>query len=325
MAKRRKKKPTLFELLRDRLRILMAADDELVVEIQKTESSIWRSVLAFMRQFTVRNGRLVKESNSTRLNGLIAKQTKKIIRDSTLDSKIADFLPNFDEVDRLAAAIYAMVIPNPKIPDTKVAKRQAIETVTTTLGDLKALDPVYIKPLQRRIFQAVQTQMKFSDAVDSLRVYVKGTTPSGGELARYSRQVSADVLNGYSGFIDQQIAEANDLDGFFFSGSLINTSRRTCIDMVKGAGEFASLAIEPGLFPVSAIPEIVKRGKNNKGWRPETNAANYPILRNGYNCRHNLIYTSLSTDEAQQARNAALKRASDQLEDFDPRPDSPEK
>jgi hypothetical protein len=86
--------------------------------------------------------------------------------------------------------------------------------------------------------------------------------------------------------------------------------------MVNGSGEYEKIAIEPGLFAIVDIPEIVKLGSNNSGWRPETTAQSYPILRNGFNCRHFLVFTFLSDDEAYKADRARLKAAINQLMDF---------
>lgn len=314
MGKRRK---SIFDYLKERLLILLTADEDLVRDVIATEKSLFGSVLAVLRTFQQKDGHLVRDNDANRLMAKISRNTRRIIRESTIQKKVDAFIPNFGKVDNLTGRIYKDVIGRGAIiPDFDAARQLAIEEMLSAFSESGGLESAYIIPLQRRIFQAVQLQLPFTESVEYIRAYIRGTGPKGGDLARYSRTIATDLINGYSGFADWEVAKANDLDGFYFSGSLIDTSRQTCIDMVNGSGEFEDLAIEPGLFAVEDIPEIVRRGRDNPGWRPETTPETYPIFRNGYNCRHPLVFVPL-TNEEKSTRNR-VKKAIDALRSFKP-------
>lgn len=308
---------TLFDFIQKRLKLLLTADNEFLDSIRSTETSLWSAFLKIINDFTVKDGRIQKDESSTRTLANISRKTRDAIRESTLPKKVDLFLPKFDQVDELSRGIYGDIVGEGFIAaDTRVAKRQAINIVVKSLKDIKGLETQYLLPLQRQMFHAIETNMPFTQAVDLLRNYVRGETKSGGHLARYARQVSTDLLNGYSGFVDWQMAKENGLDGFYYSGSLIKTSRQTCIDLVEGTGEFADLSINGSLYPVEVIPEIVKRSKDNPGWRPETTAETFAIHRGGYNCRHNLIFVPLTRSD--KARLEEIQKSLDRLKDFDP-------
>ena len=310
-------KNNLFDNIRKRLEILSTADNDFVDSVKSTETSLWSSILNFLRSFTVKDGRIQKDESSSRTLATISRETRNVLQKSTLPKKVDLFLPKFDQVDNLSRDIYGEIVGDGFIAaDTRVAKRQAINIVVKSLKEIKGLETQYLLPLQRQLFHAIETNMPFTDAVEMLRIYVKGETETGGQLARYSRQVATDLLNGYSGFVDWQMAKENDLDGFYYSGSLIKTSRKTCIDLVNGGGEYSDLSINGSLYPVEIIPEIVKRSKDNPGWRPETTANTFAIHRGGYRCRHNLIFVPLTRSD--KARLEEIQQELDKLKDFDP-------
>lgn len=312
-----KKNDNLFGNIKERLRILLTADDQFIDDVKKTETSLWSSILKIIRGFSVQNGRIQPGGSSSETSAQIARQTRDALRRSTLPKKVDLFLPKFDQVENLSKDIYSDIVGNGFVAaDTRVAKRQAINVVVKSLKELKGLETQYLLPLQQRLFQAVETNMPFDEAVEMLRQYVRGTTESGGQLARYSRQVATDLLNGYSGYVDWQMALENGLDGFYYSGSLIKTSRQTCIDLVEGQGEFADLTISGALYPVSVIPKIVERAQDNAGWRPETTRTTFAIHRGGFNCRHNIIFVPLT--KADRERVKEIGEMLDGLKGFNP-------
>jgi len=307
----------LIDKIRQRLELLLTADDQFIDDVKSTETSLWSSFLKIIRGFTVKDGRIQKDQNSTRTLQDITRKTRRVLQKSTLPKKVDLFLPKFDQVDTLSRDIYGEIVGDGFVAaDTRVAKRQAINIVVKSLKDLKGLETQYLLPLQRQMFQAIETNMPLTDAVEILRKYVRGETESGGQLARYSRQVSTDLLSGYAGYVNWQMAKENDLDGFFYSGSLIRTSRQTCIDLVEGTGRYADLSIDESVYPVEAIPEIVKRSKDNPGWRPETTAETFAIHRGGYNCRHDMIFVPLTRSD--KKRLEEIRKGLDELKKFDP-------
>lgn len=307
---------SLLDLLKERLLILLTGDEELVREVIATEKSIFRAFLAVFRRFRQENGRLVRDENSVSQMARIRRALLQVISESTLDQKIEAFLPNFERVEELTNDIYQDILDGGTIPELDAFRALAIDQMLSAFDERRGLDPAYIIPLQRRIFETVQLQMPFTEAVQYIRAYIVGTGNNGGELAKYSRTIATDLINGYSAFADYQIAKANNLDGFYFSGSLIDTSRQTCIDMVEGAGEFEDLAIEPGLFAVEDVDKIVERARDNSGFRPETTEETYFIFRNGYNCRHFMVFTYLSDEE--RSTRERIRKAVEGLKDFAP-------
>ena len=318
MGKRRK---SLTELLAEKLLLLLTAGDALTALLIGAEKSIFSAVLASLRSFSLKSGKLVSDEGNRRLMADITRNTKKVVRGVDLTDTINAFLPKFDEVDTLNEGIYKQIVgTGATFPDSSPMKELAIQQLISAFDDLKGLESGFEIPLRRRLFEAVTLNMELNAAVEYLRAYIVGETEAGGNLAHYGRTIAKDLLNGYTGYADWQIAKANGLDGFYFTGPLVKNSRQTCIDMVNGSGEFEELAIEPGLFAVDDIPKIVDLAKDNKGFRPETTAETYPIFRNGYNCEHLLVFVPLSN--AEKETRARVKEAVENGNFLDPGTDN---
>lgn len=293
---------TLFELIRKRIALLLTADDIFLKSIRRTEFALWRIFNSILNNLTVRSGRIVKDESSTSVIINSRRNVTKAIAKSPLKQTVTDFLPRFDQVESLQGKIYGRIASRPgfKMPNTAVAKRMAVERVVASLGELRGLDPVYIQPLIQRMFTAVESQMQISAAREYIRDYIVGTSPSGGQLSRYSRQITMDLLNGYDGFIQQQLRQEYGYDGMFYVGSLIKDSRPNCVHLINGSGWFENLAIRPGFFAAEDIPEIVNRASmptHSNGWRPETTPETFPIYRCGFNCRHAVLFTDLTNGD----------------------------
>lgn len=297
MATRRK---SIFNLLQERVALLERSDDVFLDEIKRTENTLFQRIKKLLAGLTIQSGFIVNDESASNLLLSLRRRILNVLQKSNLSTKVDDFLPRFDQVNKLEDEVYGRLITNFSLPDTRVAKRIAIETVVNSLKESRGLNVNYVDPLVRRMWQLIESQVRFSEAERVLRNYIKGETPSGGELAKYARQVTLDLLNGYHGFVQQKIQERYDLDGWYYIGSIIETSRPNCVHLVNGDGWFEDLAIRPGLYRTADIPEVVRRARRPShygGWRPETTPETFPIHRCGFQCRHSLLFVALTEEE----------------------------
>ena len=293
------------------------ATTNLFANVKKTETSLFSSILDILRGFTVRDGRIIKDDRAEATQAKIKRSVNAALRNSSLSQKVDDFLPNFDKIEALNKQIYKEIIPGLlKLPPTGSAKSLAMDKVIAALKDLDGLETALEIPLRQQLFTAVEQQMPMTQAIDAIRPLIKGTTASGGQLAKYSRLVATDLLGAYGRYQEWAIAQANNLDGFYFTGSLIDSSRPNCIDMVDGRGSFSTIAIKPALYAVKDIPRIYEVAKGGAGWRPETTVANWPWLLNGFNERHTLTFVPLTKSDKEALEK--IKRVIDNLKAFKP-------
>lgn len=306
-------KKSLTDLIRERLIVLLTADDLFIKDIQKAELSIWELIRKSFLNLSMSGGRIIRDTGSNQVLLNLRRNLLNILGKSKVRENVLDFLPRFDQVEKLQGQIYGRLFPAlGPLPNSAVAKRMAVERIVGSLGELKGLDLNYVQPLVQRMFFAVETQMKSSEAMALMRDYVVGTSPSGGQLSRYSRQITMDLLNGYDGYIQQKLQQKFNFDAWFYTGSLIKDSRPNCQHLVRGDQWFEYFAIKPGFYAVNDIPAIVNIAampSHSNGWRPETTAETFPIYRCGFNCRHALLFTDLTARE----ENALLQRIQQEM------------
>ncbi|MBK7885129.1 MAG: hypothetical protein IPJ81_16090 [Chitinophagaceae bacterium] len=113
-----------------------------------------------------------------------------------------------------------------------------------------------------------------------------------GQLQKYTKQITTDALNQYSGQYTQIVSSDLDFEWFRYSGSNIETTRPFCLACTKKK-----------FIHISEIPQLLKGNFpefrefdgviNEKTGLPAgliagTDVSNFMINRGGYNCAHQL-------------------------------------
>lgn len=214
-----------------------------------------------------------------------------------------------------------------RLTDASVSISEAVTGIASNTSTLTAIQETFANIVTDRVFGAADL-LKSDFAVILFRHIGLGTTKSqvirefrslldGSDAIRYAQQLATDAIYQYDGTVQKHLADELNLDAFMFVGSLIETSREGCIHMVnapkpveicKGNGEkrkcinkenrFKDIFLQSGGFKIDDIPFIIEMNENDSGWNPETNKENYLSLRNGYNCRHQIVTYKMGRDEA---------------------------
>lgn len=301
MAKQRK---TLLDLIRDKIGFIEASEKEFLEGIESMEIALFAALRKMLLSFDMNDGVI---SATKRNEGLILGLKKKvldIIESSTLTKKLSRFLKKFDAIDTLNEVIYGRILEDAKVKlALSVEQKIFVDELTDALTNRSVLTAQFANPIRRMLLNAVAFGQSFDEAEANLRMFVKGDNKKLGRFRAYTGQVVTDALNGYDGMTQDKMRDEYSLDIFFYVGSLIRDSRSTCVELVNGTGEFADLALRPGVYPVRALPEVIRRASNNKGWNPATTAATFGQYRGGYNCRHEIVYARANEKERELIKN----------------------
>lgn len=287
----------LRDFLIRKARLLEFADDLFLNAAVSAEKGILSAALNLLRSFSTRGGRLEADQANATLLLTLRRRILEILEKSDLGKAVDDFLPRFDEVEAVNRDIYDDLLPSFRMPNVSLAKRVAVEKVIRLLKDAGALDANYGLELRRLMFENIERGLTVAEAERRIREFAVGPDKKGGVLSRYVRQVSQDLISGYDGYVQERIREKYKLDGFFYTGTVIRTSRQNCIEMIDGTGAFSVYAIRPGLYPVTAIPAIIEKARQRDGFRKETTVETFGVYRMGYNCRHSIVYVKLTNRE----------------------------
>jgi len=284
----------LEDLIRKKLTILDTSHVVFYKAVKDIEENLLKKVIAYLKRFTTKSGKLDRKSRSNK-NLLIEfnKQIKRILFGSKLKKETGKFLKNFDEIENISLDILKGVngIDIKKLK-LSTEKKLAVEAITDGLLKGTSLNREIGKPIRKILYRHVTRGTSISVAEKELKAFIAGSNGKLGKVSGYVRQIATDTLNRYDGTINQKASDEFDMDGFRFIGSLIETSRTNCIQMVDGTGSLGKFK-KNGKYRKKDIKKIIAIAKNRPGWKAGTNESNYFINRNGYSCRHTIIPTIL--------------------------------
>lgn len=294
---------TLKEIIQSKTDLLENAETKLYDGIEAAEKNIFSKVLSILRGLAQKEGRLRKDTVNNSLLKTLSVKVLTAIRESTLERKINDFLPNFETIEKLNDDILFDLTGKKFTQKVKkeigVYRRLLVnEVVDRILGDAQ-IEANFSNPIKRILFNGIATRQKVSDIENELRKFIKGDKNKSGRFSRYVKQITIDSLNAHDGTINQIAAETYQLDGVMYVGSLIKTSRSNCVHLVNSSAKIAPFAIRKGLYRISDLPEIIEvlNKGDGSGWKEGTNENNFLINRCGFGCRHSAIAVPLSAED----------------------------
>jgi hypothetical protein len=275
--------------------IVRKADDFLIAGLADVQNNLAKTIIDKLSRFERRGGALAAGSaNNTEMLSIFERNIKSALRNTKYNDLIKGYLNNFDEMAKLGQQTAQAVAGRTVNPSTiNALKKIEIERLAIQLVDPKGIQSNVVDPIKRILFRSVTTGMDYESAVGEITNFVTGTQGSQGFMQRYTTQLARDSVNRYGGTINNVIKAEFELDGFVYVGSLIDTSRKICTDLVNGAGVFSELR-KDGAYRIVDLPIIVQRMKGNAGVNPDLTPDNFFELRGGYNCRHEAIPIKLT-------------------------------
>lgn len=293
----------LHETIIKKDKLINLAEKKLLDGIRISEKAIFNKILGILRKLAQKEGKLEKANINKTFLASLTKKVLKVIRKSTLQSKIENFLPNFVKIEELNSELYKGLTGKEftkKIrSEIGVYRKITIENIVDNLLGEQALKANYITPIRDILFKGVALKTNVKTVEKELSVFIKGTKTKNGRFMRYVTQIAMDSINQHDGTINDIARDAFQLDGFVYAGSIIKTSRDNCEHLAGTTALFKDLQVRKGMYRVADIPKIIRRldkGKNS-GWNPNTTAQNFAQYRGGYGCRHQIIYLPLPSED----------------------------
>lgn len=265
----------------------IAVAEKLEVKLLKSVKDIQNEISAavddLIKEFEIKNGKFVPETDFPFIIATLNKRIKVIIDSSKLESEVLKFIDDFDLIDKNIKAVQSGL--NGIKVDPQIFNNQRAWVIDNTVNSLleSNISTKFIQPVKTILYNRVAFGGSVVDAEMQLRQIIKGNPGELGVFERWVGQVARDAVNEYQGGINAQIKVQYDLPDIRYVGGLVDDSRWQCkrwIEELKGR-----------LYGKDLQAEIDLAYDNGSGMKPDTTPGNFPQKRGGFNCTHIAIPT----------------------------------
>ncbi len=247
-------------------------------------------ILLLTKQLNVKDDKIKIAAGNLKLLSQVKGRLQKILLNPTYVQSVKDYVGNFNEVIKLQNNYFREIeskFSPPKLV-TEI-KKQAVESVVNNLTE-NGLNANIVDKVHNLMRQAATSGGSYNTLNTQLTDFITNNHTGDGQLLRYTKQITTDALNQFSGQYTQLISADLGFEWFRYSGSNIETTRPFCL-----------ACTDRKYFHISEMPKVLLgefeefrkyQGKINKktglpeGMIPGTDVSNFQTNRGGYNCGH---------------------------------------
>lgn len=287
---------TVLDIIQDYTKLINQAPNRFYNSVSSVEEKLLNELLTFILSFRIKDGKFASRIENQRLLIQIEQKLARIWSKSGIKDSLFDFLQDYDLANKLSKQFYRETLRAPEqkditriFKDSRPNKKRIVDKLTNRLLNFDFVSLNAFDTIQDDIYNAIVFKENVEDLTSRIRKTIISTEGNNSPILKYVRQISNDSLLQYERSLHAQMQQEFDLDGFVFANSVIKTSRQACVWMSTGTGPLKDLAIRPGVYKWSDIPEIYNIVKGTDGFDPKTTEQTYVIIVNGFGCRHVIL------------------------------------
>lgn len=269
--------------------------EEAIADFQKKIPGIqdraFDELQGLIKDLKTKNGKILATVDNLKLIRFISNKLGKVIADKDYLEAVGKFVKAFDAVQSLHNEYFAAFNNKFKPGETlDIIKQLSVDATLNSLLDGGLSDNI-LGPVSKILQQNITTGGEYAELNNKLRDHIRTDSKMDGSLERYTKQITVDAVNQFSGQYHATIASDLGLQWGRYVGSNRETSREFCI-----------LLTAKDYVHKSELPEILKGhidGKNCKlskstglplGMIPGTTPSNFQVNRGGYVCYHQFYF-----------------------------------
>lgn len=274
--------------------------------IQPAQKSMYDSLMEEVQRLNITgSGNIANTVKNISIIASIKNKINRVILTPEYREQVKEFMNSFNEITKLQNEYWKSVESHfePK-PLLKAIRQQTISDTVQRLTENGVGANV-----GDRITELLRTNItsggSYKDLTAQLREGLLDTNQKG-YLDRYAKLVTVDALNQYNAQYTQAVSNDLGYEWYRYDNSEIDTSRPFCQAMVENNRYFHisqvpnllqakdaagnRLQYKPNVGKDKSIRDVPINDKTGlpDGFYPATNAANFFVLRGGYNCGHQI-------------------------------------
>ena len=274
-------------------------------ELEPIQKTMFNRSMAILKGVTTDADGNIKATvnNYKTITQVKSELNKQLSSDLYLD-KVAQISTDFNTITAIQSSYFASMFTDFAAPALlKELQKQAINTTIETLTE-SGIQEILVKKATNILSENIKSGSNFTEMTKELETFIKGNDKVPGKLESYSKQIVTDAMSQYAGNYNKLVTDDLGLKWHVFTGGLMKDSRPMCIEL--HAKRYIHQSEFKGICEGKVNGKFVtnKDGEtHDKNGRPiglqgfisGTDEFNYTILRDGYQCQHQVIPVS---DEA---------------------------
>lgn len=278
--------------------LIIAASEALSSGVIKTQDYLYNQLVRVLKGLELDSeGYIIQNAGNRKIIQETVNAIDAKIQTSGYQGQVEKYLGTIPKIDKLNAAYFESISGafSPNKQFLANLQKSTIGTIEDLLFNSGFESQIKI-PLSSILNQNINSGASFTDMLDQVKQYIKGTPEIGGKLLRYTRTVTRDTLFDYSRAFQKAISSDLGLTWYCYSGGLMDKSRPFCIEH---AGHY---------YPQSQIESWAD--EDWQGKRPDTTASSIFIYVGGYACLHTLIpvhKSAVPNEDVQASKEAGFE------------------
>lgn len=270
--------------------IMLLAEEDFTSSIQDIEKAILKEINKIFDEIDVKAGKIQSSEAAIKFLASMEKRIDEALKKAGYNSKVKDYLKNFDQIRRNNLDIHSLVnkVDIPYESLNAITKLEVENTIDKLLGAGISRDFKF--PIREALYRNITLGSSIQEAKKTIEDFIISNDGQASKLLRYTTQVARDAINQYDGAVQTVIKNELGLSDFIYSGTIIKDSRCQCRYWVnKGKLPREELIKEIAIANDGGYLGDCKCS----GMIPGTNINNFAMNRGGYACRHRAIATNL--------------------------------
>lgn len=271
--------------------IIAKAEESLGKQVDKTQAALFDQMSIMLNKLELDpNGLILQSANNRKVLAQAETYFDKGMNQSGyyegLNSGIAGTVGSLTNSN----SNYFKTILEGFTPDAhyiKALQKQTISQAESMLAN-EGIEAMLKQPIMNILNQNVNTSASYSDLVDQLRNFIKGSGDDLGALQRYSKQITTDTLFNYNRALQESVSANAGLNWIKYVGGVTYAPHKT----KDGKDKFTTRD-----FCMDKIGKFYEKtdvekwaSKDWAGKRSGTTSSTIFIYAGGYNCRHQIVY-----------------------------------
>ena len=265
---------SLEKIIQEKTDLIASSDDEFISSLSELLPDNANELKKYIADLDTSGGKLVSNAYNRQKLIEIRKFLIEILR-KDYNINFNAYIKRFEDIAGLNVEIQAIQGIEINASEFGFAKKIMTDLVADQLSLDNVVDQTVRPGIQQILYKHVMGGYNRKDATSAIETFLKDKE----YIKRWSKVVARDTVADYDGMIQDQLTAKYDYEGYFYTGTIIETSRPQCRRWVEDLG---------GFITMDELRKEVERFADAQGYdqNKRLTVQDFGRVRGGYSCRH---------------------------------------